>query len=82
MTTHLIKICWFAHKTERGPGGNCQGTSGVAEGYMLCTILKAKGFKKTQIVMEHDASGGNIACSVFLRSQLHTVAITLPKFSP
>jgi len=73
------KIYWFTHRTERGPGANCQRTSGGAEGDMLRTILKAKGFEMTQIVMDHDASSGNIACSVFLRSQLHTVAITLPK---
>jgi len=49
---------------------------------MLHTILeevKAKGFEVTQIIMDHDTSGGNIACSVFPRSQLCTAAITLLK---
>jgi len=50
---------------------------------MLHTILeevKATGFEVTQVIMDHVASGGNIACSVFLRSQLPIVLITLPKF--
>ena len=62
------KICWFAHRTKKGPGANWQGTSGGAEGDMLRTILeevKAKGFEVNQIIMDHDTSGGNIACSVF-----------------
>lgn len=62
------KICWFAHRTKRGPGANWQGTSGGAEGDMLRTILeevKAKGLEVTQIIMDHDTSGGNIACGVF-----------------
>jgi len=75
------EICWFAHRTKRGPGAKLQGTSGGAEGEgdMLHTILeevKAKGFKVTQIIMDHDTSGGNIVCSVFPEV---TVAITLPK---
>ena len=35
---------------------------------MIRTILeevKAKGFEVNQIIMDHDTSGGNIACSVF-----------------
>ena len=62
------KICWFAHRTKRGKGANWQGTSGGAEGDMLRTILeevKAKGFEITQIIMDHDTKGGNIACTVF-----------------
>ena len=61
------KICWFAHRTKKGPGANWQGTSGGAEGDMLRTILeevKAKGFRVTQIIMDLDTSGGNIACSI------------------
>ena len=62
------KICWFAHRTKRGKGANWQGTSGGTEGDMLRTILgevKAKGFEITQIIMDHDTKGGNIACTVF-----------------
>ena len=64
----MDKIAWFAHRTKRGPGANWQGTSGGAEGDMLRTILedvKAKGFQVQQLIMDHDTSGGNIACSVF-----------------
>ena len=62
------KIAWFAHRTKRGQQANWQGTSAGAEGDMLRTILedvKAEGFKVAQIVMDHDTSGGNIACDVF-----------------
>ena len=62
------KICWFAHRTKRGKVANWQGTSGGAEGDMLRTILeevKAKGFNISQIIMDHDTKGRNIACSVF-----------------
>ena len=64
----MDKIAWFAHWTKRGPGANWQGTSGGAEGDMLRTILedvKAKGFQMQQLIIDHDTSGGNIACSVF-----------------
>lgn len=27
--------------------------------------VKAKGFQVQQLIMDHDTSGGNIACSVF-----------------
>ena len=62
------KIAWFDHRTKRGPGSNWQGTSGGAEGDMLRTILedvKTQGFKVQQLIMDHDTSGANIACSVF-----------------
>ena len=62
------KIAWFAHRTKRGQQANWQGTSAGAEGDMLRAILedvKADGFKVAQIVMDHDTSGGNIACDVF-----------------
>ena len=62
------KIAWFEHRTKRGQQANWQGTSAGAEGDMLWAILedvKAEGFKVAQIVMDHDTSGGNIACDVF-----------------
>ena len=62
------KIAWYAHWCKRGPGANWQGTSSGAEGDILRTILedvKASGFQVQQLIMDHDTSGGNIACSVF-----------------
>ena len=62
------KIAWFSHRTKRGPGANWEGTSSGAEGDMLREILndvKAKGFKIKQIIMDHDTSGANIACTSF-----------------
>ena len=80
------KICWFAHRTKKGPGANWQGTSGGAEGDMLRTILeemKGKGFEVTQIIMDHDTSGGNIACSIFSRGKNHLLWQShCQKFSP
>ena len=40
---------------------------------MIRTILeevKAKGFEINLIIMDHNASGGNIACSVFLEVRI------------
>ena len=40
---------------------------------MLRTILddvKASGFQVQQVIMDHDTSGGNIACSVFLEVRI------------
>ena len=62
------KIAWFAHRTKRGPGANWEGTSSGAEGDMLREILddvKAKGFTIEQIIMDHDTSAANIACTSF-----------------
>ena len=62
------KIAWFSHRTKRGTGANWEGTSSGAEGDMLREILddvKAKGFKIKQIIMDHDTSGANIACTSF-----------------
>ena len=62
------KIAWFAHRTKRGSGANWEGTSSGAEGDMLREILddvKAKGFIIKQIIMDHDTSGVNIACTSF-----------------
>ena len=62
------KIAWFAHRTKRGTGANWEGTSSGAEGDMLREILddvKAKGFNIKQIIMDHDTSGANIACTSF-----------------
>ena len=62
------KIAWFAHRTKRGQQANWHGTSAGAEGDMLRAILedvKAEGFKVAQIIMDHDTSGGNIACDAF-----------------
>ena len=67
------KIAWFAHRTKQGQQANWQGTSAGAEGDMLRAILediKAEGFKVAQIVMDHDTSGGNIACDVFPEVQI------------
>jgi len=60
------KITWFAHRTKRGTGANWEGTSSGAEGDMLREILddvKAKRFNIKQIIMDHDTSGANIACT-------------------
>ena len=62
------KIAWFSHRTKRGTGANWVGTSSGAEGDMLREILddvKANGFTIKQIIMDHDTSGANIACTSF-----------------
>ena len=62
------KIAWFSHRTKRRPGANWEGTLSGAEGDMLRKILnnvKAKGFNIKQIIMDHDTSGANIACTSF-----------------
>ena len=67
------KIAWFAHRTKHGLQANWHGTSAGAEGDMLRAILedvKAEGFNITQIIMDHDTSGGNIACDVFPEVQI------------
>ena len=64
----IIPLTWFAHRTKKGPGANWEGTSSGAEGDMLRTILEdvmAKNFNVSKIIMDHDTSAGNIACSVF-----------------
>lgn len=67
------KIAWFTHRTKRGVGSNWVGTSSGSEGDMLRTMLeevKASGFQITQLVMDHDTSASNIACSVFPEIQI------------
>lgn len=62
------KIAWFSHRTKGGPGANWEETSSGAEGDMLREILidvKGKGFSIKQIIMSHDTSGANIACTSF-----------------
>ena len=62
------KIAWFSHKTKRGTGASLEGTSSGAEVDMLREILddvKAKGFTIKQIIIDHDTSGANIACTSF-----------------
>ena len=60
------KIAWFSHRTKQGTGANWEGTSSGTEGDMLKKILddvKAKRFTIKQIIMDHDTSGANIACT-------------------
>lgn len=67
------KIAWFTHRTKRGVGSNWVGTSSGAEGDMLRTMLddvKASGFQVTQLVMDHDTSSSNIACTAFPEVQI------------
>ena len=62
------KTAWFSHRTNRGTGANWEGISSGAEGDMLREILddvKAKGFTIKKIIMDHDTSGANIACTSF-----------------
>lgn len=67
------KIAWFTHRTKRGVGSNWVGTSSGAERDMLRTMLddvKASGFQITQLVMDHDTSSSNIACTAFPEVQI------------
>ena len=62
------EIAWFSHKTKRETGANWVGTSSGTEGDMVREILddvKANGFTIKQIIMDHDTSGANIACTSF-----------------
>ena len=64
------KIAWFTHRTKQS---NWVGTSSGAEGDMLCTMLddvKDSGLQITQLVMDHDTSSSNIACTVFPEIQI------------